>query len=294
MNPHEIFVSVISWEDRFLLGLQNHLRQNNISGVVFFRFEEYLDRTAKNAEAAFALCKDVGIVPICEVISFGDQVVSWKKIFRTISKVEPIGKKFTIDITTMPRETIWTLLNLLDISGVQLRCVYSQPNTYESWLSRDPAKPRIPFKLGGIPDLDKPKSLLMTTGFSPDRALQLIEFYEPKEIFIAVQAGEQFENRKRNIDNNEEVLRNYSDVHYFEIDAYDRGTCYQILKEKVSTIVESSNLIMSSLGPKLSAIDLYKIHKDFENTALAYTPSNEYNTVYSSGIRETITDVIRN
>ena len=44
---------------------------------------------------------------------------------------------------------------------------------------------------------------------------------------------------------------------------------------------------MSSLGPKLSAVALYQIHKLHPSTALAYAPSQEYNREYSTGLGET-------
>ncbi len=44
------------------------------------------------------------------------------------------------------------------------------------------------------------------------------------------------------------------------------------------------NVIMSSLGPKLTAITLYKLHRENEARGLVYAPSNEFSLEYSSGI----------
>ena len=46
---------------------------------------------------------------------------------------------------------------------------------------------------------------------------------------------------------------------------------------------------MSSLGPKPSAIALYRLKKKYPQTSLAYTPSNEFNRDYSYGIGEKCT-----
>ena len=49
--------------------------------------------------------------------------------------------------------------------------------------------------------------------------------------------------------------------------------------------------VMSSLGPKLTSVALYQIHRQYPQIALVYAPSGEYNPNYSKGIGDTITGV---
>jgi len=45
---------------------------------------------------------------------------------------------------------------------------------------------------------------------------------------------------------------------------------------------------MASLGPKLSAVALYRLHKKYPQTGLVYAPAKEFNPQYSYGITESI------
>ena len=49
---------------------------------------------------------------------------------------------------------------------------------------------------------------------------------------------------------------------------------------------------MTSLGPKLSAIALYLLHRKYAGTSLVYAPSNEFNKDYSNGLGEAVTGML--
>ena len=193
----------------------------------------------------------------------------------------------------MPREVLWTVLNLLASSVTSLQYVYHRPEKYnEDWLTRDPGKPRLVPKLGGVARLGIPNKLLVLTGYDADRVKQLIAFFEPVSVLVGLQAGSQFDNQARNVQRCKETLKDEARVEYFEVDAYSEGHGYEAIKEAVKSHLGTANIIMSSLGPKPSAVALYRLHKEHEQTALAYAPSNEVNPDYSRGIGEALCHIL--
>ena len=80
------------------------------------------------------------------------------------------------------------------------------------------------------------------------------------------------------------MLEKESDCSIFELDAFDEDRGMAAIERQIQNIGSSYNIIMSSLGPKLTAITLYKIKREREEIGLVYTPSRQYNKNYSHGI----------
>lgn len=279
-------ISVASWEERFLLGFER-LNEKPFDQVIMFYYKEYMDRTASNRARIQAICKgeNISLVPL----SFADQQESWKTIYTTLQAVNPSSSKFTVDLTTMPRETIWAVFDLVENLGGKADYVYHRPERYhDKWLSRDPGKPRLAYKLAGLSQFGLPTKLLILTGYDADRVKQLMAFFEPNETLLGIQIGEQFDNRHLNEEKHKDEFNKRAGVVYFDVDAYSEDHGQTIIREIILPHVGLSNLVMSSLGPKLTAVALYKLHKEFPETALAYAPSNEFNPNYSKGIGASI------
>jgi hypothetical protein len=113
----------------------------------------------------------------------------------------------------------------------------------------------------------------------------MIRFFEPQYTFLGLQGGDQLSNQELNVSKyKNEFEKRERTIELFDIDSYESDHGFDAIKRILSTNIDNSNIVMGSLGPKLSAISLYKLHKIYPQTSLAYAPSNEYNRRYSYGI----------
>ena len=284
MGQTELLITVASWEERFALGMKNLVVESNPNNILMFHFKEYDEYSAENRKLVTQLCDERGVSLQSTEISFGEPVKTWRTIFDTLELAKLDGKEVIIDFTTMPRETLWTLLNLLEGLAVVISYVYHGPERYnDNWLSRDPGKPRLVYKLAGEAKLGARTLLLVLTGYDSERVEQLIRFFDPHYTLLGIQNGEQYNNQSMNVNKYKRYERQ-SGLSIFELDAYGADHGFGIIKERLNAYLEGFNIIMSSLGPKLSAIALHRLKKEYPQSSLVYTPSNEFNINYSYGI----------
>lgn len=280
---------VSSWEERSALGCARILQDHEIDSVILFNYEEYNKETANNRSKLSTLFTNHNVKFNEIELSFDDAAETWKKIFKSINEMEVSKKKVLIDISTMPRDAIWTIIDLMKFNKSEVSLVYHTPETYsDEWLSRDHKKPQIVYKMGGITKIGKPTNLLIISGFDIERIVQIINCYEPQHVLMGVQAGAQFNNQALNADRVQERFQTYRDFEIFPLDAYQEDYGFNAIETALRPYIEDSNIILNSLGPKMSAIALYKIHEKYEHTSLAYTPSGQYNLKYSSGYKKTM------
>lgn len=294
MNPTEIVITVASWEDRFRLGMERLLDEVKPSKVLMFYFDEFAHRSQGNRAHVSAMCasemREIVQVPV----SFSDPARSWRTIYSQLRTLQSDVDTITLDITTMPRETIWTLLSLLLEEGINVQYVYSEPESYsEDWLSAEFQRPRLCIKLAGLTRIGYPTTLVMSTGFDVDRTDQLITFFEPRESFLGMQSGQQHNSQNKNINAHKQQFEARSDVHLFEVNCYGTDHGFEAFESHVREKTRQSNVVLCSLGPKLSAVALFNLHLAYPETALAYAPAREFNPKYSSGLGELTVGIIQ-
>jgi uncharacterized protein Veg len=278
-------ITVGSWETRFLKGFEGAVKKFRPHNVVLFFYKEYATWSAKNRRESAKLCKEQGIIfKDCE-LSFSKHKDLWNVLYGIVTHLNVGNGCVLLDITTMPRETIWIMLDLLDARGIMVKYVYNQPERYNpKWLSRDPDEPRLVYKLSGEPKMGIPTKLLVLTGYDVDRVRQLIRFFQPQETLLGLQTGNQLANQAFNVEKSKRAFEKERAIDFFEVDAYAADHGFNSIKTQLDAHIGNSNMIMSSLGPKLSAISLYKLHKIYPQTSLAYAPSKEFNRRYSYGV----------
>ena len=221
MRKAELVITVASWEERFLLGLTELLNQSCPKDLIMYYFIEYDEYTKDNRQKIEGLCREKDIHIDSYQLSFKASVESWSTIYDTANTERTAGKEVTVDFTTMPRETLWTLLDFLTENRAIIQYVYHTPERYSNeWLSRDPGRPRIVYKLGGEAKLGLQTMLLILTGYDPERVDQLIRFFDPYCTLLCVQTGEQFNNQSMNVANYERYKREPG-VTLFSLDAYE-------------------------------------------------------------------------
>lgn len=283
MKPFDILITVASWEDRFRLGLDRVMTERTACKALIYFYGEYEDRTAENRK--YAKGKWGESVNIVETkITFSNPLETWNQLISDVGEVD--RSNILIDISTMPRDTILNLLLLLDGKENTISYVYHKPESYSAdWLSRDPGRPRLLFRQSGVTKLGCQTVLLVITGFDAERTEQLISTFEPKQTLLGIQIGAQFENARKNLEKHRGVPRGGSSpVKVFEVDAYSHDHGMAAILNQIEPLIEEHNVILSSLGPKPSAIALYQARRRFPQIALAYTPSNDFNVNYSKGI----------
>jgi hypothetical protein len=287
MNKPIIYTAA-SWEPRFFSGFERITAQFAPERVVMYFYSEYASLSQANRERVSSYCKTNSITLEELELSFADPITAWKVLYSTAaasSGANPV----LIDITTMPRETTWILFGLFEDRAIPVTWAYHKPEGYNNtWLSRDPDRPRLVPKMGGVTRLGFPIKLLLTSGFDIERARQLILFFEPEQVLVGIQTGSQFGNKLLNTARHLQEFQGSSATKLFKIDAYAADCGYESLVREIKEQLTDSNLIMASLGPKTSAVALYRIHKKYPQTSLAYAPSREFNPDYSFGIAETL------
>lgn len=292
MNP-DILITVLSWEDRYILGLEKNIQDFNPKKVLLFRYNNPLtsDWKKENFQKTKNLIEDK--LEIIE-IDGSKPTENWFVFKKTFSQY-CYKKNLLVDITTMTRESIWLSLFNCNINECETNYIYykPEPGGYSpDWISRDPGKPRLLYKMSGIAKLGAPTLLLVTGGYDIQRLDSLIHNFEPKETILFFQGGEDPRNNQ-NFKNCQELFRSkYKIEMLYEYDAYNIKSSFDLILEKLSqkingnseTYIEYYNVIFNSLGSKTSAITLFNIWLKFPQVALSYIPSKEYNKEYSKGI----------
>lgn len=300
LDEFDVLVATASWEDRFTLGLQRILERHSVKSVVLFQYEEWADRTESAMEEAIGLCRDRDIAR-CRVSLSHKWPEKTRGDLRTaLDAVSQPSARALVDISTMPREAIWTTFFFLEALGIRVAYAYHEPESYDgAWLSRDPSRPRFVPQMSGEATLGRDTVLLVTTGFDPSRTVQLMRTFEPKLTLMALQEGEQFRNMTLNVEPHEGLVADQGpkfQEHYpcqcFLVDAYCPDHGRAAIESKLKDHLDAANVIMSSLGPKLTSVALYQIHRRYPATALVYAPSGEYNPDYSKGIGNTVLQML--
>lgn len=289
----DILITVLSWEDRYFLGLEKNLLEYQPSKVILFKYSNPLTSDWKKEN--FLKTREL-VGNKLEVVELdgsqpNDNWFSFKSVFSRIER----SMKVLVDITTMTRETIWISLYNCKVNGCDTSYIYYKPKPggySPEWISRDPGKPRLLYKMSGIAKLGTPTLLLITGGYDIQRLDSLIYNFEPKQTILFFQNGNDYRN-KQNFKECQDLLRTKYNIELlFEYDAYNVDLSYNLILDKLNekenddneSYFDSYNIIFNSLGAKISAITLFKIWLKYPQVALSYIPSREYNKEYSQGI----------
>ncbi|QEG26648.1 hypothetical protein GobsT_13930 [Gemmata obscuriglobus] len=289
MSNTELFVTMASWEERFLLGAREVFSQDAPRKAIMYYARENAANSQENRDGFEELCEGLHVQVKTREVSFGSPADTWRSLQADLASQTVAASRATVDITTMPRDIIWLTFSFLKEVGCEVNYVYHKPNSYnKDWLSRDPDRPRLVYKLSGEARLGCPTTLIVLTGYDVRRTEQLIRFYEPKTAFLGIQTGSQYGNQSKNTDVHAPLICPDGSVERFDVDAYSADRGLAAIRAKLEGCIDDSNVVLSSLGPKLSAVALFQLHQAFPQVALAYAPSQEYNIDYSSGIGETV------
>lgn len=288
-----LLVMVAGWEDRFLPGLSRDLEDQRIRKVLMYWFDSYGARTKHNRDIVRSICNRKGVELVTHRLEIDNPPNNWKIIVGSIEDVVKNCRSVLIDISSMPRDIIWYVLwkidHYLSETELEARYVYHSPTDYpkKGWLSRDPRSPRLVYKLSGVALPMCKTALLVTVGFDIQRVKRLIGWLEPAKLIVGIQAESQFERNDSVMNEYREMFRGEYDednCSIFDLDAYSADRGMSSIRSELDNLGRDYNIIMASLGPKLTAVSLYKIQRGDDTIGLAYTPANQYSENYSIGI----------
>ena len=287
MENNVIFICP-SWEERSYLGFIKDCDDTTPSKVVIIKKVHPInEREIINSINS--------IIDVCNNRQIEHETIewnaasseNWRELQTRLNKLLNTNNKIQLDITTMPRDILWTLLFFFSQYSNHVDVRYYQPCSYnDTWLSREPANPRFLLKHSGIVELGKPTCLVVITGFDTERTKQIVKKFEPQRIILCIQEGEQFGNSNRNkgiIHKRSCNLLGSTNVTITQINAYSDdfgfGTINSLLNE-----LSKYNVILASFGPKPSAIGAYLAYQHHPNIALCYVPCKEFNKEYCKGL----------
>lgn len=278
-----ILIIFPSWEERSLLGFQWDIQKYpDLNKVFVFRFEEsaHPKETDNSITEINSICARNNLI-FKDISIPNSEIEKWRKLEEFVKTLE-IKDNVFIDITTMPRSIIWTLFFFLKYKQKQLTTIYHKPEKYnDAWLSKDPDTPQLLLKHSGIIEFGKPITLFVLAGFDEDRVIQLVNYYEPQNVIVG--------------ECNQRKTYHYGTVNtkIISIDEYDDMWGYNTIKDTVEKALQTSNLVVASLGPKTGAISVYQCFMQYPQIALAYVPCKEFNIDYCKGIAETLVKEVK-
>lgn len=286
-------ITVASWEERFILGMQRLISEVKPERIILFYYQEYADWTLQYREQLSDICNAEKIELITgNALSFLNPLESWKNLFSGLENLMTTEQMITLDITTMPREAIWSIAYELDKKEICTQFSYHKHREYADWLSRDPDRPRLLYKQAGIQYLGRQTALIIQTGYDVDRVKQLERLFEPDKVILGLQTGTQYGNYEQNRKKHEEAFSGRRDIELFDVDGYSVDNTFEAFASKISSLADEYNIVLSSLGPKIGALALFRVKKMYPDIALCYAPSNDFNHDYSKGITESIYGVL--
>lgn len=282
-SARSILICFASWEDRFVLGIKKNLaRFERIDKVCVFYFKEYAEITKRNRAAITDIGRPKEMVELCAA----DPVASWKVCIQKVKELSETSAHLLLDFSTMPREIMWYILWAFRGGNTAVDSIYYSPAKYgKGWLSRDPRPPRMAFKLSGLADPSKRTALLVTTGYDIQRVWRLVHWCEPDRLMVGVQEGGPFAERSKDV--MEEAEREFGKKaggEVFGVDAFADDFGESVIADRLSRVKTTHNVVLASMGVKLTALPLYKIQQRDERMGLVYAPAGEYSKSYSEGV----------
>jgi hypothetical protein len=283
-------ITMASWEDRFRLGFSQELRRNGATRVIMFHFgAPYASWTAANRDSVRQECSAINVGLDAIELSIDEAASNWSKVAVAVSANVQQGSRTVVDLSTMPREIIWWVFWHCERLKVDVEYVYHRPASYGDWLSREPQRPRLIYRMSGIASLRRKTALVATAGYDVERCQQLMNVFEPSIALIGLQGRSLDPQNPDQMRRYRERFKDSGNVSFFETDAYAVDHGRSTIECAIAQVRLSHNVILSSLGPKLSAVALYRIQRDDPSLALAYAPSKEFSQEYSKGIGGVIT-----
>ena len=298
-QPDELIVLCASYEERALTTVQCLSESYRARKAVVYVNEEFLVGAggAPARQKAYQLVEHVA--RHCERVdvaegSLYDPHKQLNALRSNLSLDETHGHQcpVTIDTTTFNREALIVCCALLkaNFRRVTIRTVYVSPISHGSWLSRGFRTVRNVIGFSGIYDSTRPTTLVVLTGFEPERVSKVIEEHEPDRVLLGI--GDPPTSRNflsRNLTEQELILAR-QDVEEFRFPTTNVKECLERLK-KVTAPIADSNVIIAPMSTKMSTLAVWQLAEMYPEIQITYCVPGEYNVFgYSTGSHSVFVD----
>lgn len=276
---YNTYITFTSWEDRFITTFEKDTKANEFSKILIFNYTnghnleckkecfekiEELNRTNKNIEFF-----DMEI---------NNDISNWKLLYRVFNN--NIKGNVLLNISTMPRNIIYYSLHFLDNFNYKYNVIYYNAIKHDSGLTQSPLIPSLILQHSGIFYSNKKTLLVVSLGYDEKRIYQVYNHFEPKKIVILSE-----NKHKSSID--KDVNFQFTDIEekdIIKINSFEKNNIFDKLESIITPLHKEYNIILCSLGPKISSLEFYMYNKKYPETALCYVSLKEYSTEYSKGV----------
>lgn len=269
---NEIYISFTSWEDRFFKAYEQDIKENEFNKIILLNYKNGHHNEVKN--------KKIGKTNISKTINLNinNNKENWKIIKETIENIKE--NSVLINISTMPRNIVFFLLHFLNAHGVDIKTIYYNAEKHGPYLTENPKLPELALQHSGIFETKKKTILVVLLGYDEKRLYQLYNHFEPEKIIILFEKNHQTQIDKE-LDFDFNIIKNEK----YPIDSFIENNILDLLEDKVTPLQKTHNIILCSLGPKLSSIEVFKYSNKYPNIALCYVSSEIYSEDYSTGVK---------
>jgi len=195
-----------------------------------------------------------------------------------------------VDITSFPKSTLFMLLKELTESNASGYLFYIQPVDYELPISLGVKDIRtLPF-FGEEYDPDKQKLLIEVLGFEGLRAYAIWEVFDPHKTIALIGIPSPSKGKwKTTSEKENELLLSRPNVTKQEISFTDIKEANRTLEQIYSREGEDRyNIIVTSLGSKLSAVPLFYFANRHKNVFVTFSRPEEHTEHHSYGCSKMI------
>jgi hypothetical protein len=285
-----VLITVASWEERFVLGLEQSLSKESFSNVMCLASLRYSEQTATHRKEARQHAIDIGVAFTELLFDFEDQVKCYHQMV-SLAQDECLvtADRIVLDVSTAPRTLVWMLLGALAPANREVVIRYSQAGKYGAWQTTEEGEPRLIINRSGIMYPDKPTCLIMLCGPEISRAEKMFNRFEPRKTLILrdPRAADYGEVKRLPVEYSSAV----DDIVFDNTDISKSN-----LKQLVGLVqpqIETYNVVTASLGPKMGAILLFELSEQYEQVGLSYVISGKHNLSATSGIGRSTDTIIK-
>lgn len=187
---YDVFIASASYETRSLSIMKELLKHNNFT----YKYVSYSLPHSSLIQDNLSIFIENGFTPI--EVNNTNQIETVNNLVSLLNTVliENPNSSFLVDISTFTRQTLLILLRLLRnslSSNNKIKFLYTPAKEYsiglsyaDKWLTRGVLSVSSVFGFSGIIKPSRPYHLIVLMGFEVERALALVEAYEPSKITI--------------------------------------------------------------------------------------------------------------
>ena len=276
---YSTYITFSSWEERFIKTFENDISKHKFNRILILNYENGHNLNFKqlNIDKIKTLHSKNVKVDIINM-EINNDISNWKQLNNIFDL--NIKENVLLNISTMPRNIIYYCLHFLDNFNYKYDVIYYNAIKHDVKLTQSPLTPNLILQHSGVFYSDKKTLLVVSLGYDEKRIYQVYNYFEPKKLIILSE-----EKHKTLI--NKDVDFQFTDINeknMIKINSFKEDNIFNTLERIVTPLIEEYNIVLCSLGPKISSLELYKYNQKYPETGLCYVSLKEYSSSYSNGV----------